>query len=94
MPESPIYADSHCRACGEVLPDELPEVCPRCGSGLRASSESRIEQLADRIIQRRLATDRAYRHAEDAVSQARREAEIEEEVLRELQHRGRPATDQ
>lgn len=42
------------------------------------------EAIIDRAVQRRLATDSAYRNAEDAEQQAEREAEIvrqEEEAL-------------
>ena len=42
-------------------------------------TESEREALLDKRIMRRLATDNAYRNAENADEQARREGEIEAE---------------
>lgn len=44
-----------------------------------------FERAVDREVQRRLATDRAYRFAENAEEQAERETEIEDAVVRELE---------
>lgn len=49
-----------------------------------ALSDSDREQILDRMVQRRLATDRAYLNAENAEQQAEREAEIEVEAERDL----------
>lgn len=42
-----------------------------------------LERAVDAEVQKRLATDRAYRNAENADEQADREREIEEQVVRE-----------
>lgn len=42
-------------------------------------NESEREKIIDARVMRRLATDRAYLHAEDAETQAEREAEITRE---------------
>lgn len=42
------------------------------------------ERIIDQRVQRRLATDRAYRYAEDAEQQAQREDEIEREEVARL----------
>lgn len=47
-------------------------------------TEAEMERIADRMVWRRLATDRAYLHAEDAEAQAQREDEIGKQVWREL----------
>lgn len=39
-------------------------------------TESQAESIIDMAVQRRLATDPAYRYAEDAETQSQREAEI------------------
>jgi hypothetical protein len=43
--------------------------------------------MADRIIQRRIATDRAYRNAENAEEQAAREDTIASDVWDDLESR-------
>ncbi len=50
-------------------------------------SEARAEKMADAMVWRRLETDRAYNNAEDAESQALREAEIGAQVWREIEER-------
>jgi hypothetical protein len=47
-------------------------------------TEAQMEQAADRMVWHRLATDSAYKYAEDAESQAHRENEITEQVWHEL----------
>lgn len=47
-------------------------------------NESERERILDQRVQRRLATDREYRHAEDAEHQAEREAAIEREEVERL----------
>lgn len=42
-------------------------------------NESQIEKIVDARVMRRLATDRAYRYAENADEQAEREQEIADE---------------
>lgn len=42
-------------------------------------NEATFERLLDAAVRARLATDRAYRYAEDADAQRLREAEIEDE---------------
>jgi hypothetical protein len=43
--------------------------------------------MCDRIVQRRLATDSAYRNAESNEAQANREAAIEREVWADIETR-------
>jgi hypothetical protein len=47
-------------------------------------TEATMEKLADQIVWRRLATDSAYRHAENAEAQQAREDEISERVWADL----------
>lgn len=47
-------------------------------------TEAEMERAADRIVQRRLATDRAYQHAENAEAQVQREDEIGKETWSNL----------
>lgn len=47
-------------------------------------TESERERILDQMVQRRLATDRVYRNAENADQQAEREREIEDECERDL----------
>lgn len=47
-------------------------------------SEAQREALLDARIMRRLATDKAYRNAENAEDQAEREAQIEREECERL----------
>jgi hypothetical protein len=52
--------------------------------------EANIERVLDARIMRRLATDPAYRNAENAEEQSQREEEIEREEIAKLDHeRGR-----
>lgn len=44
-----------------------------------------VEGLVDRIVQRRLATDRSYLHAETAEEQAKAEQQITDEVWDSVQ---------
>jgi hypothetical protein len=50
-------------------------------------SDADAEAMCDRIVQRRLATDSAYRNAEDAESQATREQDITDEVWADIEAR-------
>jgi hypothetical protein len=50
-------------------------------------SEATAERVADRMVWRRLATDDAYRDAEDAQMQSAREDEIGAEVWREIEEK-------
>ena len=50
-------------------------------------TEAQAERLADHTVQRRLATDSAYQHAESAEVQAERAAAIEAEVWADLEYR-------
>lgn len=43
-----------------------------------------MEAACDRIVQRRLATDRAYKRAADAEAQAEREQQIADETWTDL----------
>jgi hypothetical protein len=52
-----------------------------------AITEARAEAMADRLVWKRLATDSAYRNAENAEAQADREERISEEVWNDLQAR-------
>lgn len=47
----------------------------------RNLTEAELERVVDRAVQRRLATDSAYRNAENADAQAEREQEITDEEL-------------
>jgi hypothetical protein len=47
-------------------------------------NDADAERILDRRIMRRLDTDRAYRHAENAEDQARREQQITEDEERRL----------
>ena len=48
-------------------------------SSLKEISEAKAEQMCDRAVMRRLATDAAYRNAENAEQQAERECAITDE---------------
>lgn len=48
-------------------------------------NETDRERIIDRRVQRRLATDRAYRNAESWADQLRREEEIEREEVERLE---------
>lgn len=50
----------------------------------RTLTESEAERIADRRVQSRMRTDRAYIHAEDAESQHAAEERIEAEVIRDM----------
>lgn len=50
-------------------------------------TEAEAERIADRIVWQRLATDSAYRNAENAQAQADREDEIAAQVWREIESR-------
>lgn len=50
-------------------------------------SEPEAEAMCDRIVMRRLQTDRAYLNAENADDQALAEDEVEDEVWREITDR-------
>lgn len=52
-------------------------------------SETEAERMADAMVIRALARDRAYNHAETAEIQAAREDEISEQVWRDLESRYR-----
>lgn len=47
-------------------------------------TEARAEKIIDRRVMARLSTDRSYRNAEDAQSQAAREAKITDEIEAEV----------
>lgn len=49
-------------------------------------NEAERERILDARVQRRLATDRAYRNAENSEEQSKREAEIEREEDQNLPH--------
>jgi hypothetical protein len=49
--------------------------------------EAAYEAAIDAIVQRRLATDRRYRNAENAEEQAEAEATIEREVIADAERR-------
>lgn len=66
-------------AHAEGLHDGLPrEGCPECADA------ATLESVCDGRVQRRLATDRAYRNAENAEEQAEREQEITEQEWAKL----------
>lgn len=50
-------------------------------------NDADYERIVDARVQRALATDPAYLHAENAEQQARREEEITAEVERDLERR-------
>lgn len=52
------------------------------------TAEEAFERRVDRVVQARLATDRAYKHAESAEVQARREQDLTDQVEAEIR-RGR-----
>jgi hypothetical protein len=47
--------------------------------------EAEAEKLADARVQRRLSTDSAYRNAENAEDQSKREAQIEDEIWADIE---------
>lgn len=51
---------------------------------MRQITEAEAERLIDRRVMCRIAVDRAYKHAEDAESQAAREEAITQEVEAEI----------
>jgi hypothetical protein len=50
-------------------------------------SEARAEQIADRMVQRRLYRDRAYIHAENAEAQQAAEEAVAATVWRDIESR-------
>jgi hypothetical protein len=54
---------------------------------VRRLSEAGAEQIADQMVWRRLATDRAYRYAESAEAAAEAEERIGREVWAELERK-------
>jgi hypothetical protein len=50
-------------------------------------SQAATEQLTDSMVWKRLTTDRAYLHAENARAQAAREKEIERAICRHIEDR-------
>lgn len=59
-----------------------PRFDPMAAQGYPPADET--ERVIDALVQRRLATDPAYRNAENAEAQAEREAEIVREVERQV----------
>lgn len=55
---------------------------------VKTITEAEYERIADARVQHRLATDPAYRNAEDAEAQSKAEAEIEWQVKREMTAEG------
>lgn len=73
-------------AANDTLTQEEIEECIECGADpdgvariMNGVLEAERERILDKRVMARLATDAAYRNAENAEEQAEREAEIERE---------------
>jgi hypothetical protein len=78
------HQEQRARVSAALLATHHPDVYPTRKKGPAPMTESEIERLVDRAVMRRLATDSAYLHAENAEEQAEREQEITDQELERI----------